>query len=140
VWRSWPASSLSRPWSRSTGETSGARSEDGFGTSIDQWALWSAARAAIVRGATGPTWWIPLPVDIVPSAVGERLVIDGSDWRLREGKRVAALGAAMRSELPAATGATAPVVQIDEVERTAATDDRKLSPALDLQGDAAMVR
>ena len=107
---------------------------------IDQWALWSAARAAIVRGATGPTWWIPWPVDIVPSPVGERLMIGDGDWRLREGKRVAALGAAVRNELPVATGATAPGVQIDEVERTASTNDRKLSPAVDVQGDAAMVR
>jgi hypothetical protein len=67
-------------------------------------------------------------------------VIEGGDCRLREGKRVAALGAAVRSELPAATGATGPGVSIDEVERTATTNNRKLSPALDLQGDAAMLR
>jgi len=82
---------------------------------IDQWALWSAARAAIVRGATGSTWWIPWPVDIVQSPVGERLVIDGADWRLREVKRVAALGAAVRSELPA-TGVAASV-PVEEFER-----------------------
>ena len=108
---------------------------------IDQWALSSAVRAAIVRGAMGPTWWIPWPVDIVPSAVGQRLVVDSGDWRLREGKRVAALGAAVRDELPAAaTDTTRPGVAVDEVERAAATNDRKLSPAVDLQGDAAMVR
>ncbi len=84
---------------------------------IDQWALWSAARAAIVRGATGPTWWIPWPVDIVPSMAGERLVIDGGDWRLREGKRVGALGAAVRSELPSVTGATGAGTPVDEGER-----------------------
>jgi len=52
---------------------------------IDQWALCPAACAAIVRGATDPTSWIPWPVDIVRSPVGERLVIDGGDSRLREG-------------------------------------------------------
>jgi hypothetical protein len=79
-------------------------------------------------------------VDIVPSAVGERLVVDVADWRLREGKRVGAPGASVRSELPTATGATGPGVPVDGVERTASTNDRKLSPAVDLQGDAAMVR
>ncbi len=68
---------------------------------IDQWALWSAARAAIVRGASGPTWWIPWPVDIVPSPAGARLTAESGDWRLREANRVASLGAAVRGQLPA---------------------------------------
>jgi hypothetical protein len=85
---------------------------------IDQWALWSAARAAIVRGATGPTWWIPWPVDIGPSPVGERLSIGGGDWRVREGKRVAALGAAVRCEMPEGSNASGSGTAGIEVERT----------------------
>ena len=68
---------------------------------LDQWAHWSAERAAIVRGATGPTWWIPWPVSIEQSPAAERAVRESDDdWRLTEARRVAGLGTAVRGVLP----------------------------------------
>jgi type IV secretory pathway TraG/TraD family ATPase VirD4 len=74
---------------------------------LDQWAQWSAARAAIVRGAKGPTWWIPWPVDITATPAGDRLTAAAAeDWRFREAERVAALGVAVRG-LPVANAGPA---------------------------------
>jgi hypothetical protein len=62
---------------------------------VDQWAYWSAARAVIVRGATGPTWWIPWPVELRSAPQGERLLADPEeDWRLRERERIKVFGEA----------------------------------------------
>ena len=77
---------------------------------LDQWAYWSAARAAIVRGSTGPTWWIPWPVEIAPSPIGERMLTEAGEWRLRESQRIAALGTVVRGELPAAIPVAAELV------------------------------
>ncbi len=79
---------------------------------IDQWSQWSAARAAIVRGAAGPTWWIPCPVEIALSPTGEPLLGEHrDDWRLSEAQRIAALGSVVRGELPA-PAARQPLIEV----------------------------
>jgi hypothetical protein len=89
---------------------------------LDQWAQWSQARAAIVRGAAGPTWWISWPVSIVPNPAAERLVEDsGQDWRLSEALRIAALGEAARGVLPGGSStrtASTAITIAPNVERT----------------------
>jgi hypothetical protein len=54
----------------------------------------------VVRGSTGPTWWIPWPADIVPTAPSDRLLAQAGDWRKREAERIQTLGAAVRDALP----------------------------------------
>lgn len=65
---------------------------------IDQWAVWGAARAAIVRGLA-PTWWVPVPVAIEPAPLGELAAEPAGDWRSRERERVAQLGYAVADEV-----------------------------------------
>jgi len=76
---------------------------------VDQWGYWSEHHAVIVRGAKGPTWWIPLEVDLPPSPLGEKLLADPEeDWRLTERKRMRIFAESMSSTLPKAGEALVP--------------------------------
>jgi type IV secretory pathway TraG/TraD family ATPase VirD4 len=71
---------------------------------VDQWAYWSAHSAVIVRGGTGPTWWIPVSITLPVSPPGEKLLADSEqDWRLEERERIAVFGEGASVVLPAAT-------------------------------------
>jgi hypothetical protein len=61
---------------------------------MDQWAVWGAARAAVVR-ALAPTWWVPVPVPIQPAPPGPAAAEAAGDWRDLERERVARLGEAL---------------------------------------------
>jgi type IV secretory pathway TraG/TraD family ATPase VirD4 len=77
---------------------------------VDQWAYWSANRAVIVRGATGPTWWIPWPVELPSTPVGSRLLADPeADWRMHERERIAIFGEGVRSLLESPRRDVSPV-------------------------------
>jgi type IV secretory pathway TraG/TraD family ATPase VirD4 len=70
---------------------------------VDQWGYWSANRAVIVRGATGPTWWIPVSIELTPSPVGDKVIPDrDADWRMNERERIAVFGESEVPMLPAA--------------------------------------
>jgi hypothetical protein len=66
---------------------------------------WSASRAVIVRGATGPTWWIPWPVELPASPVGQRLLADPeADWRMNEREHIAVFGETAPAALQSGRG------------------------------------
>jgi len=58
---------------------------------MDQWAVWGAARAAIVRSLQ-PTWWVPVGVSLQPAPLGPPVPEPAGDWRSLEKERVAQLG------------------------------------------------
>jgi len=61
---------------------------------MDQWAVWGAARAAVVRSLQ-PTWWVPVAVPIQPTPLGPPTPEPAGDWRQLEAERVARLGATL---------------------------------------------
>jgi type IV secretory pathway TraG/TraD family ATPase VirD4 len=65
---------------------------------MDQWAVWGAARAAIVRSLQ-PTWWVPVAVPIEPAPLGPPTPEPAGDWRELERERVARLGATLGERL-----------------------------------------
>ncbi len=64
----------------------------------DQWAVWGAARAAVVRSLQ-PTWWVPVAVPIEPAPLGPAVPEPAGDWRELERERVARLGAMLGEQL-----------------------------------------
>jgi type IV secretory pathway TraG/TraD family ATPase VirD4 len=94
---------------------------------VDQWAYWSANRAVIVRGATGPTWWIPWPVELPSTPVGTRLLADPeADWRMHERERIAIFGEGVRSLLESPRRDLAPVPPLRHESPTNADAGRTL--------------
>jgi len=81
---------------------------------VDQWGYWSEHYAMIVRGAKGPTWWIPVEVDLPASPLGERLRVDPqADWRVTERKRMAIFAEAMSATMLKPGEALVPARPVD---------------------------
>ncbi len=72
---------------------------------MDPWAVWGAARAAVVRSLQ-PTWWVPVAAPIQPAPLGAPAPEPAGDWRELQRERVARLGATLGEQLADAAPAT----------------------------------